>query len=182
MGTIEYLTGLQNQGFKSLRESIFELKNTSIIFVHSWKNQDLFRAGQVSEAAMISLDHIVNEILRKRDELKNDSKYKGSRFENYMNAYCGFEVSPVSISDKKQLMSIGPGLGALPRVGQKIAFVKLLNKIKHRRAREANFRIGNNDEHYFLIIIDAAMGEDDTIVEFEVNDFCEKCNCVSNIV
>ena len=62
MGGLSYLTGDANQSPQSVEESIFQLRNTSVVFVASWLKipKDHRIAARVSQEAMAYLDHIVN--------------------------------------------------------------------------------------------------------------------------
>lgn len=182
MGSIKFLTGIGNYKTKTLEESIKSLKEASILFMNYWKEAELENAGIISEKAMVELDHIVNEILRKRDQLKTDNNFNGSALESHLNTDCGVELTSLLNTERDNFINSRPGNFSLPRTGNIIKYNKLINKIKHRRADKVNFKIGNNDEHIFYIIIDASMGQPDTIVEFDIADFCKSSKLVSTTI
>ena len=140
MGHISFLLGNDAIASQSISNSIYELENASLIFLNAWANSDLTRAGKVSEIAMLHLDHIVNEIMRSRDQLKSDSNYDTSLLKKHLSVLQGSSVSPVSRDQHNSLTVKGPGNGALPIKGSDISMEKLLNKIKHRRIDSGNFR------------------------------------------
>ncbi|WP_370598905.1 hypothetical protein NMD15_07075 [Plesiomonas shigelloides] len=80
MGNISFLTGGGTSSRQSIDESIYQLENTSVVFLSAWQQtpQDFKRAARASLEAMKHLDHIVNEIMRNRDQLQADGNYAGS--------------------------------------------------------------------------------------------------------
>lgn len=176
MGHISYLTGLGNTGAQSIVESIFELENTSVIFREAWQRvpPDFVRASRVSSRAMEHLDHVVNEILRARDTRMAKGAYSGSQLETQLNVTRGLMVSPVTAAQQDAMIAAGPGNGQLLGQPTQISLEKLLNKIKHRHHNSANFRI-QAGRHIFLINVDKPNKKPDSIVEFDVLDFCRHC-------
>lgn len=181
MGDISFLTNSSQQSPQSIEESLYQLENTSIVFLSAWIRmpQDLNRAARASSEAMAHLDHIVNEILRVRDYQKALGIYTSSPLEAQLNIDSAISASPVSREQQTALSQLGPGYGRLPFFGQPISLEKLLNKIKHRRPDIANFRVSNSGEHYFIIAIDKLNQQPDSIVEFIVGDFCNNCRNVN---
>lgn len=49
-----------------------------------------------------------------------------------------------------------------------------MNKLKHRRDDLMGYRIENN-RHKFLIYNDTFLNEANSIIEFDVLEFCDKC-------
>jgi hypothetical protein len=181
MGNISFLTGSDSNSPQSIDESIYQLENTSLIFLNAWQRtpKDHPRAARASQEAMLHLDHIVNEIMRTRDQMQADENYSGSHLETKLNIETAISASPVSREEQNSLPKQGPGNGVLPSSGNPITMEKLLNKIKHRRVDSANFRIGPSGEHIFLIGVDKPSRRPDSIVEFVVGDFCKHCNEIS---
>lgn len=169
---------------QSIEESIYQLENTSVVFLNSWQrtSPDFQRAARASQEAMLHLDHIVNEIMRTRDQLQADGSYTGSPLEQQLNIPRGSAASPVTRIEQNQLASQGPGNGTLPFSGSDITMEKLLNKIKHRRTDSANFRVGSAGEHIFLVGVDKPNRQPDSIVEFMVGDFCKHCNDIAALI
>ncbi|ABX51418.1 hypothetical protein Sbal625DRAFT_0805 [Shewanella baltica OS625] len=184
MGNISFLTGGSQSSPQSIDESIYQLGNTSVVFLSAWQRvpQDLQRAARASQEAMQHLDHIVNEIMRNRDQLQADGSYVGSPLEYQLNIARAFSCSPVTRVQQDALATQGPGNGKLPSTGSSITMEKLLNKIKHRRTNSANFRVGTSGEHIFLIGVDKPNRTPDSIVEFVVSDFCEHCNDIAAVI
>ncbi|CAM3640446.1 hypothetical protein GCM10016272_24460 [Psychrobacter glaciei] len=184
MGNISFLTGTHVITTRSIDEAIYQLENTSVLFLNSWNQvpKDLGKAARTSGEAMVYLDHIVNEIMRSRDHLKSSSIYEGSLLKNLLDVHKGIALSPVTRIEQANIKAIGPGNGILPNQGSPITMEKLLNKIKHRRHDYANFRVGQNNEHIFIITVDKSNHRPDSIVEFIVHDFCAHCTSISAII
>lgn len=184
MGNISFLTGGIPGAPQSITESIYQLENTSVVFLSAWQRtpKDFHRAARASQEAMQHLDHIVNEIMRSRDQLQADGSYVGSPLEAQLNIIRAMSSSPVTRVQQDGLSTAGPGNGMLPFVGVQLAMEKLLNKIKHRRTNSANFRIGSSGEHIFLIGVDRPNRQPDSIVEFVVGDFCTHCSDIAAII
>lgn len=178
------MTGIPSSGPQSVEEALFQLENSSTVFLASWQRvpKDLQRAGRVSIEAMTHLDHLVNEILRARDTLKAAGTYVSSTLKGQLDIDRGIMISPVTRADQQALIAAGPGNGALPRTGVPIALEKLLNKIKHRHHASSNFRIDINYRHMFLINVDKPNQQPDCIVEFDVADFCNHCRVIAPLI
>lgn len=176
MGHISYLTGMLNKGPESIDESLYELENTSVIFCDAWQRTppDFDRAARVSGKAMEHLDHIVNELLRARDTRMTNGTYTGSQLEAELNITCGAMLSPVTAAQQHSMVSAGPGNGQTPAHPAPMKLEKLLNKIKHRHHKSANFRI-QSGRHILVINVDKPNRHPDCIVEFDVIDFCVRC-------
>lgn len=184
MGNTSFLTGGSSNGPGSFEEAVFQLENTSTIFLAAWQRvpPDHHRAGRVSIEAMTYLDHIVNEILRARDALKAQGTYATSPLKVELDVPLGLAVRPVSRAQQQALGARGPGNGALPATGAPITFEKLLNKIKHRQHGSGNFRVDPINRHIFLISVDKPNQSPDSIVEFDVATFCSHCNVVAPLL
>jgi hypothetical protein len=176
MGNISYLTGAGTGGPHSIDESIFKLESTSVLFREAWQRipPDLVRASRVSAEAMEHLDHIVNEILRARDTRTAKCSFAGSQLESLLSVLSGLMVSPVTEVQQSAMIDAGPGNGQLPGAPVQIPLEKLLNKIKHRHHQSANFRI-DGGRHLFLVNVDKQNNKPDSIVEFDVIEFCKHC-------
>lgn len=124
----------------------------------------------------------MNEILRARDTLKGAGTYATSPLKTQLDASQGVMASPVTRADQNSLISAGPGNGVLPTAGSSISLEKLLNKIKHRHHASSNFRVGANNRHIFLINVDTPAQKPDSIVEFDITDFCTHCRLVAPLI
>jgi hypothetical protein len=184
MGHISFLVGGGANSPSSVGESTYQLENCSVVFLAAWQRvpSDLLRASRASSEAMVHLDHIVNVILRARDHSRATNTYMTSPLEVELNCLCGFVVAPVSRSEQQALPAAGPGNGSLPRTGVGLTLEKLLNKIKHRRPNDANFRVGQAGEHIFVIAVDKTNHQPDSIVEFSVKEFCDRCSTISGLI
>ncbi|ACT12669.1 MULTISPECIES: hypothetical protein [Pectobacterium] len=184
MGSISFLTDRRLETSPSIKESIYQLKCKSTLFLDAWEKspQDLECAGRESEEAMRHLDHIVNEIMRYRDHLQSDNSYVGSSLETHLNITRALSVSPVTRLDQTSISGLGPGNGVLPSPGIPITMEKLLNKIKHRRTDSSNFRVESFGKHIFLIGVDKSNRQPDSIVEFVVKDFCDHCSDIAELI
>jgi hypothetical protein len=184
MGTISFLTDKSHTSEPSITESIYKLKNNSLIFKHAWNETppDVFSAARESVEAMAHLDHIVNEIMRCRDHMQSANTYAGSGLQTQLDTDSALSVDPVTREQQNALSELGPGNGVLPSPGSSISMEKLLNKIKHRRPDSANFRIEISGNHVFLIGVDKPNRTPDSIVEFVITDFCHRCNEIAKIM
>ena len=184
MGNISFLTGGNGGPPQSVEESIYQLQNASVIFVTAWQSapKDFTRASRASKEAMMHLDHIVNEILRVRDHRKSTGAYANSTLESQLNIDRALWVNPVTRTQQQALMQQGPGNGQLPSAGSPLAMEKLLNKIKHRRPGDANFRISASNKHIFLVAADTPRQLPDSIVEFTVDEFCNHCSDIAPLL
>jgi hypothetical protein len=185
MGNISYLSNAnQNSRPESVEEAIFQLENSSTIFMNSWQRNppDLQRAARVSMDAMTYLDHVVNEFLRARDTQKANGTYTSSSLKYQLDLPQGAMVAPVTRIQQQALLALGPGQGQLPIVGSAVTLEKLLNKIKHRHHTSGNFRIDSSERHVFLFNVDKPNQTPDAIVEFIVSDFCSHCRAVAAVL
>jgi hypothetical protein len=98
MGNTSFLTGLKSASPQSLNESIYQLGNSSVLFLSAWQSTppDFKAAGRVTEEAMVHLDHIVNEILRARDQLKANEKFVGSNLETQLKIHRALSSNQVT--------------------------------------------------------------------------------------
>lgn len=184
MGIDSFLIGGNPSSPQSVDESISQLDIMSLVFVRAWKctPKDSERADRASRKAMLHLDHIVNEIMRNRDQLQADRSYSGSELERQLNIPRAMSVSPATRQDQYDLVNRGPGNGVLPSAGSPLAMEKLLNKIKHRRTDSYNFRIEPSGDHVFLMGVDKQNRQPDSIVEFVVAEFCQHCRDIAELI
>ncbi|PPU56071.1 hypothetical protein XcodCFBP4690_21830 [Xanthomonas codiaei] len=177
MGNISFLTGASSNSPSSIGESIYQLENCSVLFLAAWQKvcPDLVRAARVSSEAMAHLDHIVNVVLRARDDSKAANTYAGSQLEAGLNGQCGLSVVSVTRAQQQALPAAGPGNGVVPGTGAALTLERLLNKIKHRRPNDSNFRVDQSGQHIFVVAVDKPNHQPDSIVEFPVKEFCVQC-------
>jgi hypothetical protein len=174
MGTTSYLTTGSTGGFGNLIQEIENLRDLSILFVRRWERKELDRAGKVSADAMKIFDYVVGELMRARDDQKSSGIYATSRLRVAMEKQTGLMAHPVTSAEQYEVGARGPGAGKLPmREGKplEINLEKTLNKLKHRNGGIVNFRI-ESGRHIFVICPTRMGGGADSIVEFDVDDFC----------
>jgi len=187
MGTQSFLINSNPSSPSSLADCIRELKQCSLIFMGALADspQDFQMAHDVSNTAVQYLDHIVNEIMRHRDQLKSESAYNASPLKPLLERNAGLSVSPVTRIHQNQLPTLGSGNGNLNFIGttaSPINMVRLLNKIKHRRIDSMNFRIESPNRHALLVAVDTPSGHPDCIVEFFISDFCAHCKSIALVI
>ncbi|NEZ54225.1 hypothetical protein DXZ20_00585 [Leptolyngbyaceae cyanobacterium CCMR0081] len=168
----------------AIRTSIQQLEDSSAVFLDAWQRNppELDQASDASMEAMVHLDHIVNDILRARDDAKTIGNFKGSDLAQELRKFCGLASSSVTRAQQEALVTVGPGNGSLPFKGQPLKMERLLNKIKHRISDLSNFRVGNKGEHIFVISVNKPNHQPDSIVEFIIGDFCSHCSRISAIL
>ena len=131
---------------------------------------------------MLHLDHIVNEILRIRDSLKENHQYRNSPLKIQLEINQGTIVEPVTRDQQERLIEVGPGNAFLPLIGKQLKMERLLNKIKHRSHDFSNFRIESNTQHFFIISVDQFKNHRASIIEFSVGNFCSHCLTIANLI
>ena len=182
MGFSDFLLGLPNAPRPSLNGTINGLQDASALFVSAYKRNDASQADRATNIAVRAFDFIVGEIMRDRDRQKANGIYENSAFKTEMNAVIGRMIAPVTRSEHIAVRAAGPGNGQLPsNLGTvvNISIERTLNKIKHRHPDYANFRI-QNERHIFIICPDKPNGGGpDSVVEFDVEDFCNQCRMVT---
>lgn len=188
MGTQSFLINGNPSSPSYLVDSIERLEQCSIAFMDALAHspQDFQVAGQVSNAAVQHLDHIVNEIMRNRDQLKSARAYNSSPLKSLLERSAGLSVSPVTRSNQNDLRGrLAPGSGNLNFIRttpSPISMVKLLNKIKHRRTDSINYRIESPGNHALLVGVDTPDGNPDCIAEFFISDFCAHCKSIAQVL
>ena len=185
MGYSEFLLGLPNARKPTLSEAINNLQDASSLFVSGYTNRDIDQAERATVVAMRAFDFIVGEIMRCRDQQKENGSYPNSYFEAAMNSLTGKMVAPVTRAEHQAVVTAGPGNGRLPSnltPSIDISAEKVLNKIKHKHPGFANFRI-QNGRHIFIICPDKPSGGGpDSVVEFDVQDFCKQCRKIAAVM
>lgn len=185
MGYSDFLLGRANAPVPTLNDVINSLHDASVLFVSGYKRNNTSQTNRATAIAVQAFDFIVGEIMRCRDHRKADGNYENSRFETEMNVLTGKMVAPVTRVEHQAVFDAGPNNGYLPthlRTPVMITAEKLLNKIKHRHPTYANFRIVN-DIHIFVICPDKPSGGGpDSVVEFEVENFCDQCRKIAAVM
>ncbi len=178
MGHNEFLLGGNSGSFETVKDAIISLENSSTIFVKRWRQSDYRQAAVVSQDAMKCFEYIVGEILRACERDRSEATYVGSALQATMSALIGKMVRPVTDGEQEAVCTAGVGRGELP-VGKRVQQITLevtLNKIKHRHPKLMNFRI-EQDRHMLVICpLKPKGGGADSIVEFDVEVFCNACS------
>ena len=184
MANTEFLMGGGSGGPRSVEEAIFQLEKSSIAFLAYWQRvpPDLISAGRVSIEAMMLLDHVVNEILRARDALREQKLYAASALKAQLDLLQGLMVKPVTRAQQQAMINAGPGNGKLPAGATPTTLERLLTKIKHRQHGLSNFRIAANVTHFWLINVNNQNNKPDSIVEMDVIGFCTHCKNVAPLI
>lgn len=182
MGYSEFLLGVPNAPKPTLNEAINNLHDASALFVIGYTRNNATQAERATHVAMMAFDFIVGEIMRSRDRCKANSSYNNSSFKAEMDIAVAEMVRPVTETEHIALRVAGAGNGRLPtNCGTPISISAemVLNKIKHRHPDYMNFRI-QNGKHIFVICPVKTNGSGpDSVVEFDVEDFCERCRKIA---
>ena len=161
-----------------IKESINELRVCSSEFIKFYKNDpsDKNNTMRVSKEAIEHFDFIINEILRIRDVRKNNGMFQNTDFERSLKEPCGKEYGPANDNERKSINTTP----TLPNPNIDIFFGNLITKYKHRE--NANFRIEADNSHIILFSAHGFQNVPASIVEFDVQDFCQKAENVANYI
>lgn len=173
MPYLEMLVGIHGDENSALVEAIDALDDASTLFVAAWSQGKREQAQRASDAGNASLDHVVNLILRERDNYRRSGIYAGSQFENSMLLDAGIMMPGATSLDHQSVGNAPPGQGVMPTSAPSttINFGKLLNKIKHRNRDYVNFRLSSTS-HSMIICPDKTDATPDSVVEFDLGEFC----------
>lgn len=168
---------------KSLGNSIRSLRDFSAGFVHSWLDLRYDDAIATSEKAFEALDHIQNEFLRRRDDLKHENKWFDSQLRHVLSSNIGILIQPVDESLKKAFCGSEIGYPELPVDVKKseLTLEIALNKLKHRASNTINFSI-KKYKHTLYIFTHSGMRQDQSISVFEMGEFCNLCRAALEIL
>ncbi|KZN45843.1 hypothetical protein N476_25095 [Pseudoalteromonas luteoviolacea H33] len=164
---------------RSLEDSIRNLSNLSAGFVKSWNQQNRDDAQATSESAFKALDHIQNEILRRRDDMKSANTWDSSNLQNALKLPVGKILKPASEQHATEFSSMEEGNAFFPENNNltDLTLEVALNKLKHRASNQINFSLTEN-KHYLYIFTHSGMGQPNTISSFDLDVFCDKCKQV----
>lgn len=177
MPTIEFLVGPSDSSPKTLAQSIRAVKNASAGFCRSWANQETQDAIATSEEAFLALDHIQNELLRRRDKAAAQANWSSSPLKVALDQIVGELIEPASAVDVAHFLSCQKGMATMPMVEnmQELRLAVALNKLKHRSTNAVNFTATVGGSHVLHIFTQAGMGKPDSISTFDVQCFCKAC-------
>ena len=169
---------------RSLIESIRLLSNSSSGFCRSWSTQELSDAEATSVEAFGLLDHIQNELLRRRDDRKNLPNWIGSPLEQALAQPVGELVEPATSAIELSFNAQVMGSGSIP-AGATTTPLKLadaLNKLKHRASNKVNFSISATGDHHLIVFTLGGMGRPNSIAAFDVQGFCVACKAAAGCI
>ncbi|MCE5997404.1 hypothetical protein [Acinetobacter nosocomialis] len=169
---------------KNLEEAIDLLAQVSNEFKSHWQRRYMDGCNQTSEIAVKNFDFIVNEILRLRDDLPDDSEDQYSKeFKNLLKLKVGKIAFDITYKELVIFNTSHRGYAKIDeeKETQQISLGRLLNKIKHRCISQINFRF-DQGEHILVIGSDAFGKDPNCIVEFSVKKFCSECQKISNLI
>lgn len=177
MGYTEFLVAGSPSPSINIQDVIVRLEDLSTVFIKRWSDGSWAHAGEVSVEALRCFDLIVNSLMRARDDKKTMNAYAGSSLEIELSLDIATMASPATLAHHQAVKSAGPGNGHIPSTcppSSPISLEKTLNKLKHRDSGILNFRI-ENGLHILVICPVAIGGGPDSVVEFDVATFCQRC-------
>jgi hypothetical protein len=176
---LEMLVGVHGNEDSALVEAVDALDDASTLFVAAWTQNKREQAQRASDRGISSLDHIVNRLLRERDNYRRNAIYSGSAFETAMRVHAGLMMPNATHLDHQAIATAAAGQGMMPSASPtvSIGFETLLNKIKHRNRDYANFRLSGIG-HRLIICPDKPGGSPESVVEFDVGNFCNIARAV----
>lgn len=159
-----------------IKESINKLRVCSSEFIKFYKNNSRDDATRVSEEAVKCFDFIVNEILRIRDVYRKNGNFRNSDFQRSLGEDCGKVYQPANATERQSIITTP----ILPNPNSDICFEELITKFKHRE--NAKFRIEADNSHIIIFSVSDFHRIPASIVEFDVQDFCQKAENVANYI
>jgi len=180
----QFLVNPQGLAPKTLKEAIVLLEKSSSDFCSQWKNSNILQAVKTSEQAFNALDHIQNELLRHRDEKKENQNWDNSTFKLALDQKVGDFVNNISPVQKCIFSALSDGNATLPTnsVLSDLTLVKALNKLKHRSPKDVKFTVDETNKHTLFIFTNAGMGQPHSISKFDLKMLCDACKVASNIL
>lgn len=177
---MKFLKNSSSELPRTVEESIRLLKNASMGFCDSWLDGDIDEAQETSTEAFEMLDHIQNELLRRRDDLKKENRWADSNYKVAMNEVAGEIVTIDSQEEESTFLQSPVGQAGFPNETSPVNLTieKALNKLKHRVSDGINFNISTASEHYLYILTAAGMGQPASISKIHIKEFCNKCKSV----
>jgi hypothetical protein len=181
---IDFMVSATGSVPRTLHESIRLLANASSGFCRSWNSGDLADAQTTSQEAFGLFDHILNELIRHRDDRRGLATWTGSPLQVALSARVGDLIEPTTSTIESTFTSQPMGSGAIPN-GAGTSPLRLdaaLNKLKHRNSNNVNFTVSTVGMHHLYILTRAGSGRPNSISSFDVQAFCEACRVAANAV
>lgn len=169
MGNMEFLISSNGESFGNIEEAIQKLKGLSYGFMAQINLRNIQEAVKISERAFECLDHIHGELLRIRDDQRDERVYDRSSFQHAMSTNSA-RMATIGSAERSNNTVATPGNARFPN-NLEISYISLektLNKIKHRNRKLIDFRI-DAGKHILMI---RPKGE---LIEIDIIDFCENC-------
>jgi hypothetical protein len=182
---IEFLVDPNGRAPRNLVDAIRRVQNASSGFIQSWISGDLNDARETSQDAFSELDYIQGELLRQRDAVKNSSATQSpSAFLVALSTPVGKITHNVTPSDRTLFIALAAGVGALPLglPSTPLTCEQALTKLKHRDTAVGNFRVQQPNSHILYIFTNAGMGQNASISEIDVLEFCKACKSAASHV
>lgn len=178
---MEFLKNNSNEMPKSIEEAVRLLKNSSLGFCSSWSDGHLEDAQKTSEEAFEMLDHIGNELLRRRDDFKKLNKWASSQYKLAMLESIGEIVKLTPPDEEGNFFQTSVGQAEFPAgyIQTNLALEHALNKLKHKVSDGINFNISDTGEHYLFVLTGSGMGQPATISKIHIKTFCNVCKKAS---
>lgn len=181
---IDFMVSASGSAPRTLPEYIRLLSNASSGFCRSWIDGNTTDAETTSQEAFGILDHIQNELLRRRDDHRDLQTLRGSALQTALAAHVGNLVEPTTSAIEEAFMAQPTGSGVIPS-GATTAPLKLvdsLNKLKHRSSNAVNFAVSSSGTHHLVVLTRAGNGRPNSISSFEVQAFCAACRTAADAV
>ncbi len=181
---IDFMVSATGAAPRTLHESIRLLGNASSGFCRSWGAGDYVDAEATSQEAFGLLDHIQNELLRRRDDRRNEVGWQGSALQIALAAPVGSLVEPTTPAIEAAFKLQPVGNGAIPAGCslQRLKLADALNKLKHRSSNTVNFTSTEDGSHQLVILTLAGSGRPNSLSSFEVRAFCAACRMAAGAV
>ncbi|OTG93580.1 hypothetical protein B9T24_14000 [Acinetobacter sp. ANC 4654] len=175
----------ESKNLNTIEEAIKELEVASVSFHSFWQEENLDDCYKQSNIAFQKIDFIVNEVMRRRDDLKRSQSYENSSFKKCIQEKSGYIFLNASRAEMEKLSLITKGNAALPApirsiVIDELEYEKLLNKIKHRNENQVDFRF--DDQNHILVFgVDGYKNQPQSIVEVNITNFCNLSRKIASI-
>lgn len=179
---MDFMVSLTGSAPRSLHESVRLLSNASSGFCRSWISGETADAIATSEEAFGLLDHIQNELLRRRDDQRLSSSWMGSPLQVALAAPVGELVEPTTPALEAAFTSQAIGAGLIPpgTTATPLKLADALNKLKHRSSNKVNFAVSPTGQHSLVVLTLAGSGRPNSLSAFEVQSFCAACRLAAS--
>lgn len=167
----------------SVPDALNDLRDASTLFAYAWARNDIEQAARASKNAPQLFDFVISSLMRARDDLTSGaSTTPNPSYLASLRVVAGKMATPVTRADQEAVVLAGPGNGNLPNhvATTGATLEQVLNKVKHQITRFQNFRV-TNGQHFMIIAADKNQ-RPDCVLEFDVAEFCEKCQAAYDLL